>query len=342
MSQAVENWNLVTTEKLFDVKITKGIDFSTNDKGQIKLYVKNPDHNMQDDTAAFEAWALLMHCKTNSKVVLSFKEMDWNGALCSGQPSYMRFLFRVWKFSEQFPWFMIVEEQKNIVEMFKKEFVDLKNEEMLINNVPDKEAGLSKSTSGNWEHLYENAFVRMDQARNILMKKVEEADGTILLNLFNQLPNGLFRGKTEKDIKEENRIFPTGYFDMWGIDDKNELCLFELKVTDEQSKDVENKKLGILSQLFFYANFSKEMMLDNHLCDSNKKFRGYDQLLNSSKRGITKIKAYFLASKYHPQITENKICLKESLNNNLDIEYTFLEFDEQQIKPFVERLQALE
>jgi len=335
-----ENWNKITEKKMEGIDIPQGIDFYKNtDENKLKVHINFPQNNMQDDKAAFEAWALIFYTKKNRDIILRFKPINWGGSLVmsSGEhPNYMRFLYRVWKFNEQMKWFSIEEESQNIINEFETEFLKYKIQKQLINNRPQKEAEVSKGAKS--EHFFENTFVRVAQANKILKDIVEKEDGTMLVDIYNQLPNGLFKGNCQKDIKEANRIFPTGYFDMWGISKENELCIFELKVSDSKGEDANNKSVGIISELFFYANYSKDIFMDKNCCHSKTEteYRGYDKLLSSSKEGIPKIKAYFLAPMYHSRIEDNMDGIERCLNNNtLQIEYRFLKYNYDKIKPLV-------
>lgn len=333
-----ENWSKFEGKKMCGIDVPQGIDFYTKDEKKMKININYPQTNMQDDKAAFEAWALIFHTSNKYEVTLSFKEINWDGTivkLSEGQPNYMRFLYRVWKFNEQMIWFNIEKDNQNVINKFKSEFIELKSKRQLLNNIPKMESKVSLGNKGT-EHFFENTFIRVGPANKILKNIVEVKNKTKLVNLYNQLPNGLFKGSYKKDIKELTRIFPTGYFDMWGISEDKELCIFELKVVDPKREDVYNKSAGIISELFFYANYSKDIFMDNNCYDSKKVYRGYEELLCAAKEGIPMIKAYFLAPMYQTRIEENIDDIESCLNNNnFQIEYRFLHYSYNQIKPLV-------
>lgn len=344
-----EIWTKVIGNKLWDIDISKEVDFYTSaDEKKLKIHIKSPQANMQDNEAAFEAWALIFHCKEGCDVVLSFNELDWDNNIVissSEQAHYMRFLYRVWKFSEQMkPWFDIDEDKQSIVNVFKTQFSTLIDNNNIINNIPESEAKISQvdnSKLNKLEHFVENTFVRIDEARNMLAEIVKKKDGTVLKNLHNQLPNGLFRGCCQNDISKANRIFPTGFVDLWGISENNELCIFELKVAESE---VDNRAVGIVSELFFYANYCKDIFMGKNYSRSTTKFRGYDKIMEAVGKndGITKIKAYFLSPKYHTRIEEYITNIKNSLNDNVtEIEYVFLNYDFKKIKPALEELKSM-
>lgn len=343
-----EIWIKVIGNKLWDIDIPKEVDFYTSaDEKKLKIHIKSPQSNMQYDEAAFEAWALIFHCKEDCEVALSFSELDWNNHIVISsreQSHYMRFLYRAWKFAEQMkPWFSIDEDNQSIVNVFKGQFSTLIDNNNIVNNIPESEAKISQAENSKLnklEHYVENTFVRIDEAKNMLAKIVEEKDSTILKNLHNQLPNGLFRGCCQDDISEANRIFPTGFIDLWSISENNELCIFELKVAESE---VDNRSVGIISELFFYANYCKDIFLGKNCCRSSTKFRGYDKIMEAvgNNDGFTKIKAYFLSPKYHTRIEEYITCIENSLNSNVtEIKYAFLNYDFQKIKPAIDELKS--
>jgi hypothetical protein len=113
----------------------------------------------------------------------------------------------------------------------------------LINNVPKNDAKISDS-SNKKEHIIENVFVKVEKVKEY----IRPHEHLLPKKLYNQLPRGLF----ERSVCNDNRVFPTGFFDLWGVDQNNDLWLFELKGKDNQAA-------GILSELFFYANYASQV-----------------------------------------------------------------------------------
>jgi len=336
-----DNWKLVKGKKLWGVNIPKEIDFYIfEEKNKLKIHIKYPTRNMQKDEVAFEAWALIFHAKKECEVIISFNPINWDGTflnLCNEQTHYMRFLYRVWKFDNQMKWFDTDENNKAVVDEFMNKFNQLKETKELINNIPDKEAVLSESEQRKAEHYVENAFVQ--NGKELLNNKLN--DGTTLINLYNQLPNGLFIGKSDSDIKEINRIFPTGFFDLWGISESNDLCIFELKAFRPEDA-FKNKKVGIISELYFYANYGKDIFYDRNFCNKKVPYRGYSELAEASNTEIRKIKVFFLAPAYHSRIQELRKAIEQCLNANHDspIKYKFLDYHNDEIKPLVDQLKS--
>ena len=324
-------------KEMWGINLPQEIEFSfCEDENCLHMHINHPEKPMYADSAAFEAWALFLHGKKKCDVKLSFENVNWAGAfedLHSEQANYMRFLYRAWKFSDDdvLPWFKIAPENKGIVKRFKDKFRDLKNENLLRHNIPTCEAEISSSDSKT-EHHFENAFV--NQASGILSSIVKNADQTIIKQFNNQLPVGLF----EDVIQNKSRIFPTGYLDLWGISEANDFCLFELKVADTGGKDNDFKQAGIISELFFYANYCKDIFMDQTNVEVAKKsYRRYEQLQEAQKKEIKKIRAYFLAPQYHSQIDTNFV---ENQLNQIDksISYKFLKYTYSEIKPIAEQI----
>ena len=336
---STENWELNKEKKLWDIDIPRGIDFHFSiDDQKLKLHIKHPEHNMQKDDAAFEGWALLFHIKKNVEVTVSFEPIIWDGSftnLSNRQTHYMRFLYRIWKFNNQMDWFHIDESNNSIVDQFSNKFIQLKESKNIINNFPKSNASLSQTQERREEHFAENAFVR--EGLHLLNHILKD---TTLTMAFNQLPNGLFMGKTMADIKNTNRIFPTGYFDIWGISQANDLCIFELKAFTEGTGS-KNKKVGIISELYFYANYSKDVFYNQNFSKPTNHYNGYEHLVKASTNGLNKIKAYFLAPEYHSRINDFKDSIEKTLNiNSPPIEYKFLTYQYSEIEPFVKSIKG--
>lgn len=325
---------------LQDIQLPSNIDIKPSDNGSIKMHIENPHKNMQIDDAAFEAWSLILRSKGIDNIQLSFRIEDhWspeNGLKykeCSNDKKYYksekmhfnRFLFRLWKFQESMEWFLVEPgECTTILNLFKKEFLTTKT----INNVPNSKPGISSSTKKK-EHHIENVFSKISKAKRYITPNMP----TLPHVLNNQLPCGLFQNR----VGEVNRIFPTGFFDLWGVGpDKNHLWLFELK-------DKDNKAAGIISELFFYANYASHVFQSsnyNNKANKNKdKDRGYSLLLKSAENGISKIHACFLSPYYHRQISKHRKTIVKLLNEGQEkIKYIFFEYNHEAIYKLIETI----
>lgn len=283
--------------------------------------------NMQEDGSAFEAWAFLLHehLENVKEIILSVDSFD---ALKKNEENvkdengkkdidtrYLpkdgknknnghinRFLYRVIKFKESYGnWFTVEKNLDTYVENFR---TFLKTNNFCNNYSHSKE---SKSDGGKAEHYIESIFCKgCDQELLIKMG---------IKKLYNQLPVGLFKLEDgSNNYEERNRIFTGGRsaIDLWSIDD-NTLIIYELKFN--------NKKLGIITELMFYANYLTDLfsgmfrMANANQGKSNKaqnkRIKEYNELFDAK---ISKIKAVMLIDKCscHPALTSKII---KALNN---------------------------
>jgi len=286
-----------------DIEITHEPSFEV-----IKLYIKKSESNMQENAAAFEAWSLILKLRTScKKLILSFKTIDVDNKmifhnLSASQQHYMRFLYRLSKFQDQMSsWFSVSPESKHALYLFKEKFQEVTK----VNNIPGSNSRYNEKKGD--EHVIEKAFVKIPSLR----KKTG-----IAFELFDQLPNGLFA----KKVCKENKIFNTGYFDLWGKDPVNQtFVLFELK-------EPENTKLGIISELFFYANFAFDLLHERENITLNKsknKYRNYQTFLTLKN---AQVKAYFLVNKLHSEFEKHQIDLLTMLNDHSPVSYGIINY----------------
>lgn len=201
--------------------------------------------NMQDDAAAFEAWALIIKAKAkkkNFKLILDVKgvcESDYDAKKpsngCLG-----RFLYRILKFSDQYKeWFAL----SNILDDFKKKFVQyLSGKHTFKNNVPNGESETDEDKL--WNKGLEKYVEWMLCTKDGLRESVLRIDKETVIN--RQLPVGLF----EDEVKRDNVVFTggTSAIDFWALDDKEKtINIYELKT--------KNNMVGILTEIFFYSNY---------------------------------------------------------------------------------------
>jgi hypothetical protein len=291
------------------IRLPRNIDYKeSNDKSEISLSINHPEHNMQQDNSAFESWCLLLKAdRMNCIITLSFKQIDWHYEfrnLTPEQCHYMRFLYRVQKFNAQMDWFRISQDNQTEMDRFHEVF----SKAIKTNNIPNSDARY------NWdkglEHAIEKVFTKIpDSLKEIVGLQID-------FPIYDQLPNGLFDGR----VCEKNRIFNTGYFDLWGINKDNELCIFELK-------EPRNSSAGILSELYFYSNLANDLIHSKNgfkLNTSGKKiYRGSDKIVNTTIKGI---RAYFMTNKLHSEILRNIKNVRLLLNSNSEISFEFLNY----------------
>lgn len=261
--------------------------------------------NMQDNAAAFEAWCFIIKAYTNINNLKIMLDIDGvvNDRYVGGIPSnghLGRFLYRILKFKEQYgKWFFL----SDVLEAMRKNFADFLSSGKFVNNEPSKEAEDDEDVLGT-EGYIEKRFCADDSCGKSILKV---SGKNVVMN--RQLPVGLFKDK--KSV--ENSIF-TGKksaIDFWLLDG-NEFNIYELKA--------KNKMVGILTEIFFYSNYMRNVYWHNSLetkqnveiLNPKKTDRSYDKLCDGIK-SITKITGWLLADEFHPAITDDVINI---MNNN--------------------------
>ena len=276
--------------------------------------------NMQKDCAAFEAWAFFIYryyLHESGKIYLCVNDSAGTaksnvGTGCSGH--FNRFLYRAMKFSEQYDWFEMSDVLTAKVAEFKQYISD--PDKMFLNNVPNKKTKRSSEEDENPETISDSSEQGTgsgSMSSSALESYVESCfcDAPELLRkiagnkignnkIYAQLPVGLFEGKTHGVPS----VF-TGKksaIDMWTRDD-NTIHIFELKA--------DNKEVGIISELMFYANYIYDMYVDQgnrfHPQDNKEAERGYDKLVSDPP--LKNVCAYMLTNKLHPLIDEEVLKL---------------------------------
>jgi hypothetical protein len=301
-------------------------------ENDVRITVEKPWENMQADTADFDAIGLMCKlllpwCK---KVEISFEHESkvWNrqfGNLDKFNKEYLRFLYRLGMFAQAFPgWVDVAPDSKTELTFFQSEL----SKAAVSNNIPDKVRSVSSKSDDNSEHLIEMKLAHSIRGREHLKQIYSEKTGNSLRLINSQLPNGLFSCGINEEPKESNRIFTTGYYDIWGLDNCGDFCIFELK------KDEENKHLGVISELFFYAAYARDILIDAnklHKTFSGKNYRGYQELFDavSKEKTIKSVKAFFLFGEgIHKLIEENSVELINLMNSNaLGIHFDILQYD---------------
>ena len=293
LSARIENENL---------KLPKQIDFGISDS---VLYLKIEESavrdNMQTDGSAFEGWSI---CIKSYFPEIENVELNWDLPLYSAntqvrqrqEKHYNRFLLRVIFFSRHYNWFNIHKSKIDTIRLFSEYHSNL-----LINYPTNKGAeevsGKGKINKG--EAKLERLV--MDKLR----KSVSVTD--------HQLPVGLFDG----EVKSKRACTPRGasQIDLWQID-KDVLRIFELK-------DETNNKVGIISELMFYANVMNEVNKGRikypQSIETATDYRNIQYLYRSVKEEkINRIEAVFLVYTLHPLIEYNLDVILDIINDGMD------------------------
>ena len=309
------------------VKFPSGIKIKeTNKKIEIKLSDKaigvckdsGSCLNMQSNEAAFEGWAFLIYAhyakERNFKVELSLIDDDINKTyerldhIYSARKTYKyagfrlhhnRFLYRALRFSQQYrEWFVLSKKLQPYVNDYENYLSNTKAG--FTNNIPDKEK-TSKDylyTDKISENDVESVFADPDWQQNQGAIFCKKYGGT----LYRQLPVGLFEGANaiaKKAVFTGNK----SAIDLWSCNN-GEINVFELKF--------DNKMIGIITELFFYANFLRDMFCRGKEINFNcqklppgrRDVRGYKLI---EKANFTKVNGYMLYDKgnLHQAITKN-------------------------------------
>ena len=212
--------------------------------------------NMQDNDAAFEAWALILHTYCGASVQLTLDSNvelpDSDGILLSGDKSYTyghynRFLYRVMKFRKQLcSWFEILDERlTTAVDQFERAL----QEYAFCNNSPLAEATEYPSKQ---EPAVEAAFSRADQT---IFAELAEAQGFEVSKLYRQLPVCLFQTESKAKPSPQTSVFvgKGAAIDLWALTD-SDIVIYELKTNNEM--------VGIITELMFYANYVYDMFVN--------------------------------------------------------------------------------
>ena len=211
---------------------------------------------------------------------------------------YNRFLYRIMKFNETYPFVIISDRLKKhygkFYFKFDEQYYSFCSSELCVNE-PLKEADCNNKP----EMIKEK---KLSDNPETLIAETEQLFGiTMQKNIYRQLPVGIFKEAKHKC----NAVFTGGAsaIDLWGIsEDRKSLCIYELKIEG-------NEKVGIISELFFYANLLFDIYSDNKnfstIKNKKKKYRGYELLQDLSD--IQKVCAVFLSPKLHLAITEEVI-----------------------------------
>ena len=288
--------------KLNGINIPRDIIFEeSDDRNTLILTMKyiGITDNMQEYRAAFEAWALLGKAKKYDKVVLNIE----NNLVVESKKvlHYNRFLYRVYNFNKLFDWFEMSNDLACRVNDFYNKYF---NGSRLVYNVPtpEDEKYLNKPTVTVTEHYMEDFFIsHKDITNNILGINTKE--------YFSQLPVGLFYNEKRDD--DEHRIF-TGRksaIDFWTVVDDT-LNIIELKIGN-------NKKIGVLSELFFYTCLMRDLHI-NKIAEPSEQtdIRGFNKIQN-----IKKIKSFILLEKQHKWLKDAYEELKKASEKDAKISF---------------------
>ncbi len=251
---------------------------------------KGLNGNMQTDPAAFEGWAIAIKAiipQYAEKVII-----QWKGEGIIERKHYNRFLYRLIRFTQSYQW----ASYKPLDDQSKKDLKEINDEinEWVVNYPGDK----SQEQAAKEEAQLESNLVE------------------VLPGIKNhQLPVGLFH----KDKSKETTRTPRGgsQIDLWSIEDKT-FTVYELKTID-------NRKVGIISELMFYSNVIKDLVDgDIHFAQEADQvtIRDFDKVFkNISNNLINRVCGVFLTNNLHPLLQKAKNLFVILNGNNRGIVY---------------------
>lgn len=325
-----------------------------NPSDVLSITINYPTENMQTDSSDFEgiavaAWSVepsltirLKYEQFNkdedgnnwdrkSLQLPSYKDAKGSDRVRSAWLHYMRFLYRVMTFQNQYgkDKFVVDDSNNDEIELFRELYTKaLESKNLYITRPTEEGKAKTKDEIVSQKTVLENHlekwFVKNSEClTGELEKEFIEKVGACI-KVYDQLPCSMFYKCPNDKPSAASRIFTAGYFDLWGVKD-NELCLFELKKED-------NAHLGIISELYFYANLMKDMKETKDVYKRVKnnhtfKYRGFDVFWNNEKNG--KVNAYFLVPELYPFFESNKKAILEVLNKgNTGIKFDVIMFDQ--------------
>lgn len=283
------------------IKLPKYITFTIKDSSILCIYIQeqiddkgkihNPIcENMQTDNAAFEGWAIVLKAwmpNAINKVRLSWDTPKGDNAKST---HYYRFLYRCINFKHDYSWFEVNSNNKDELIAFHKRFQSARLTISTSSKEPDKKL--------NNENSVEYEFVDRDntKVRNKIMTKYD-------LDILNhQLPVGVKDGK--------DQFFPGGQaaIDIWGVNTTSHtLYMYELKYIDSLKKN-KNIKVGIISELYFYAKLVRDIILGIISPKSINLIKTKDQKwFYGHCHGLKSIHAIMLSNEFHPLICNDKV-----------------------------------
>jgi len=243
--------------------------------------------NMQTDGSAFEGWAISLLAwlpEDISQVMLNWDDPEYSKdekMRNKQEKHYNRFVMRAMFFEENFEWAFIDESRRKEIDEVKRVIP------LLVINYPK---------SDSKEEIAENEKVNKGEAKlerqivNALRGDIELSD--------HQLPVGLFR----KEVNSKNNFTPRGasQIDIWQLEN-DVMRIFELK-------DETNNKIGIISELLFYANtisllVKGKIRFPDSLKLEKNNYRHIQELSSAIEHHeINYVEAVFLNYSFHPLI----------------------------------------
>lgn len=279
-----------------NLQLPSGIEFIQKNDACYRMILsakKVQEKNMQVVDNAFEGWAIAVYIamEKNVKIILDVSgEFNYDGYEKEGHLG--RFLYRALKFNEQYDWFDLSD---YLIQETAK-FNLFLNDSLLTNNIANGEAGTKDDH--NKENVVEAKLAESGELKKLIGNDLNIGNN----NVYRQLPVGLFKDKVSK----ATMIFTGGKsaIDLWTWNEED-FYVVELKTL--------NPMIGIVSEVFFYSNYMRDLLLENGMFELNKNTkkkakddRGYSDILDIYQ-GLKCIKGVMLADGYHPLVNREVI-----------------------------------
>lgn len=263
-------------KKVSHARLTSKIDFTLADSClTIKMREEGLKSNMQENAAAFEGWAVALKYHLPEEIEKVVIDWETPGAFTrQEQLSYNRFLYRLARFTETYPW---ASSAKPIEALPSR----------LVCNSPDCEAASAPS---------------QEEAK--LECKVVEKKRNNVEAIGRQLPVGLF----EETVSESTRFTTDGALDIWAVN-KDELSIYELKTASNHSIGIISELMfyaHVVSDLLRHEiNYIPSEALEK---SRKQNYRGFGKFYELyEKQAVRKINAVFLSEQLHPLMTPGLI-----------------------------------
>lgn len=244
--------------------------------------------NMQDDTGAFEAWALALKTWGGAQRVRLTTPVTFQATVHAWQ-----FRYRVGNFVSLFPdWFSLT----NPVPTAMEPGVDyVLNVESAPRVAP---VPLPVPSSAAREHDLELLLAHHPEISANFCRALG------LRHVGRQLPVGIFAGtvsqETERSPRQKSAI------DLWGLGEGPDLSIIELKKGD-------NDPLGIVSELLFYVSVMRDLQRGQLRFDD-----GRDQGRFREIPGTKRIVGWLLAPKLHTMLEGPLSPILDLLNSGFE------------------------
>lgn len=257
----------------------------------ITMTSKGLEDNMQNDSSAFEGWAITI--KAIMPDVAGMVVIKWKGiGLGKGSTfnHYRRFLYRLIRFEESYEWVSYEPLDTQAYSDIKTVAAEIHN---WVVNYPNSES-ISEAQKGE-AHLERH-----------LKDKLKE----MFVTSDHQLPVGLFN--MEKSEKNERTPGGKSQVDLWSLSGDT-FTVYELK------KD-KNREVGIISELMFYVNVFKDLSEGIfHFSKGAEKsdFRSFKVLYEAVREHrINNVCGVFLTNDFHTIIQLGGTRVFRLLNDN--------------------------